>query len=158
MSVAEAIQKAKEVGLDLVEIAPKAKPPVCKIIDFKKFKYLEAKKLKTAAKKSKQSELKEVRVTPFIAENDLENRLNKTINFLKHKHQVKISVQFKGRQMGKKDFGYKLMEYFVENLTEYAKIHQEPKFVGRQLSMIVIPDEKKKIKQAEDEKVTKKKV
>ena len=158
MSVAEAIKKAKETNLDLVEIAPKAKPPVCKIIDYKKFKYLEAKKQKGATQKSKQAELKEVRATPFIAENDLKVRLNKAIKFLKQKHQVKITVRFKGRQMGKKDFGYKLMEYFVENLAEYAKIHQEPKFTGRQLSMIFIPDEKKKTKQNQDQKVDKKKV
>lgn len=158
MTVAEAIEKAKQAGLDLVEVAPKAKPPVCKVIDFKKFQYIETKRLKGATKKSKQGELKEVRVTPFIATGDLENRLNKAITFLKHKHQVKITVRFKGRQMGKRDFGNKLMDYFVENLAEYAKIHQEPKFAGRQLSMIVIPDEKKKSKQTKNKEVAEKKV
>jgi len=148
--VADGLAKAREVNSDLVEIAPKAKPPVCKIIDFKKFKYIEAKKNKGTTQKAKQSELKEVRVTPFIGQSDLENRLSRAKKFLDQKHQVKITVRFKGRQMQKRDFGYKLMDYFVENLQEYAKIHQEPKFIGRQLSMIVMPDDKAKKQEAKD--------
>lgn len=153
MTVADALKTAKETGLDLVEIAPKAKPPVCKIIDYKKFKYIEAKKNKGSVQKSKQAELKEVRVTPFIAQGDLETRLKRAIHFLKLKHQVKVTVRFRGRQMGKKDFGYKLMQYFIENLSEYAKIHQEPKFIGNQLSMIFSPDEKSKQKKTQGQKV-----
>lgn len=139
ISLQEALEKAREAGFDLVEIAPKAKPPVCKIIDFKKFRFQEAKKEAKARKKGKGGELKEVRLTPFIAENDLKFRLKRAEEFLKDKHKVKIGVKFKGRQMGKKDFGYKLIETVIGKLQDLAEVETEPKFVGRRLEMVLRP-------------------
>lgn len=157
LPLSKALAEAQDQGLDLVEIAPKAQPPVCKIIDFKKFKYLEAKKEK-AGKKSKKTEIKEVRLTPFIAENDLKNRIEKTRAFLKDKNQVKISVQFKGRQIAKKDFGYKIVDQVTQALADCAQVIQEPKFIGRRLILTLTPNEKSKKDQTQDQKVSQKKV
>ncbi|MEX2028186.1 MAG: translation initiation factor IF-3, partial [Candidatus Curtissbacteria bacterium] len=99
MSLSQALAKAQELELDLVEIAPDAVPPVAKIIDYKKFKYLEDKKEKEARKKTKQTELKEVRFTPFIGDHDLDTGLRKVKEFLSDGNLVKISIVFKGRQM-----------------------------------------------------------
>lgn len=135
----EAIQKAKEAGADLVEVAPNANPPVCKIIDFKKFKYLEAKKQQKEKKKSKKGEIKEVRLTPFIAKNDFNFRIKKAQDFLKEGNKVKISVKFLGRQMAKKEFGYELLKNAWESLKSWAKVEGEPRFIGNQLEMLLSP-------------------
>ncbi len=161
LTLSEALKRAGKVGLDLVEVAPSAKPPVCKIIDFKKFKYLEAKKQKEERKKSKKGEIKELRLSPFIAKKDLEFRLNRAEEFLKEGHKVKVTVRFFGRQITRKEFGYKLLKNFVDRLSSISAVDQEPKFVGRQLTMTLTPaqgvknGQKKKTK---DKKVNQKKV
>jgi len=134
-----AIKKAQEAKADLVEVAPNAKPPVCKIIDFKKFKYLEAKKQQKEKKKSKKVEIKEVRLTPFMAKNDFAFRLRRAEEFLKEGNKIKITVRFHGRQMEKKEFGYELIAKAKENLSPYAQIETEPKFVGNQLEILLSP-------------------
>lgn len=134
-----AIEKARESKADLVEVAPKAKPPVCKIIDFKKFKYLEAKKYQEEKKKSKRVEIKEIRLTPFMAENDFNFRVKRAMQFLKNGHKVKIAVRFKGRQMEKKDFGYELIRRAIEKLSPYSEAEMEAKFVGIQLETLLVP-------------------
>ena len=139
MSRDEALKKAKEAELDLVEIAPKAKPPVVKIVDFGKFAYREEKKLKEQKKKTKASDLKEVRFSPFIAENDYNVRLERIKEFLADKDKVKLVVKFKGRQMGSKQFGYKLFDKVLETLGDTVSVDMEPKFLGRHLSMIISP-------------------
>lgn len=149
MNFQEALQKAEELKLDLVEVAPKALPPVCRIIDFKKFKYLEAKKEQEEKKKIKKSELKEIRLTLFMAENDLNFRLKHAEEFIKEGHKVKISLRLKGRQITKKDLGYQLMQKVLAKINPYAKVEVEPKFFGNQLEAVIIPfkgvrDEKKK--------------
>jgi len=156
MALTEALLRAQNQELDLVEIAPKAKPPVCKIIDFKKFRYLEAKK--GSAKKIKKSETKEVRLSPFIAENDLKTRLNRIKKFLKDKNQVKVTIVFKGRQIAKKEFGYQLVKQVTESLSDYSRVGQEPKFLGRRLIMILYPDEKTKKEKVQNKKVNPKEV
>jgi translation initiation factor IF-3 len=161
LSIEKALKQAQNKGLDLVEVAPKAKPPVCKIIDFSKFKFLEAKKQQQDKKKSKKVELKVVQLSPFIAENDLNYRLKKAEEFLKEGDKVKISVVFKGRQITKKQFGYQLMEKALEKLTPFSEIDFEPKFVGRKLEMTLKPTKGGKSgKKAKDEnkKVSQKKV
>jgi translation initiation factor IF-3 len=126
---------AQEQGLDLVEVASKANPPVCKLINFKKFRYLERKKDSEGKKKSKRLELKEIRFTPFIGKNDLEYRIKKAEGFLKEGHKVKITVKFVGRQITRKEFGYNLLNTVTEKLRSLSSVELEPKFVGKLLSM-----------------------
>lgn len=120
----------------MVEIAPQAKPPVVKIIEFKKFKYLEEKKEKEARKKTKETELKEVRVTPFIGEHDLNTALDKIKKFLGDGDLVKVSIVFTGRQMAHQEFGYKLLERIMQILPEAQKERQE-RFEGRRLVTVI---------------------
>ena len=143
LTLNEAIKKAEEAKLDLIEIAPLAKPPVAKIIDFGKFKYSEEKKQQKQKKSTKSTELKEVRLSPFIAEGDLETRLRRMKKFLKNGDKVKAVVKFKGRQMGSKPEGYKLLQNILRELGEDINIDMEPKFVGRHLTMVVSPMSKK---------------
>lgn len=105
----EALFKARQRGLDLVEVAPKADPPVCKIIDFKKFKYKEAKKARAGKKKKKQG-LKGIRFTPFIAKKDFEVRVGRAQEFLSEGYKVKLTVKFVGRQITRRQFGYDLLK------------------------------------------------
>lgn len=135
----EAIRMAVEAGVDLVEVVPTAQPPICRIIDFKKFKYLEGKKEKEGKKKSKAGEMKEIRLTPFIGEHDLNVQLNKAKGFIKDKHRVKFAVRFTGRQMTKTEFGRELLVKVFENIKEIAKIDREAKMEGRQMIMTVAP-------------------
>ena len=114
IDTSKALALAKKEGLDLVEIAPFAKPPVTKIVDIGKFKYEEEKKQKAQKKKTKSSELKEIRFSPFIGEADYNTRLIRIKEFLEDKNKVKVVVKFKGRQMGSKQFGYKLFERLLE--------------------------------------------
>lgn len=139
MPIFAAIQKAREAGVDLVEVASGAKPPVAKIINFKKFKYLEAKKEKEEKKGIKGGELKEVRLSPFIAQNDLNTRIRKIKNFLEENNKVKVVVRFSGREITKKDFGYRVVNQVLENLAELAEKDSEPKFQGRDLFLTLSP-------------------
>jgi len=147
----KALKQAQSKGLDLVEVAPGAKPPVCKIIDFKKFKFLESRKQQEERKKSKKVELKEVKLSPFIAENDFNYRLKRAEKFLKEGNKVKITVVFKGRQVTKKDFGYQLMERVEEQLKPYSEVDFEPKFAGRRLEMTLKPAKGDKNGKTKDE-------
>lgn len=142
-SLEEALFKAKQQGLDLVEVAANTNPPVCKIVDFKKFLYLQNKKAKLGKKKDKQ-ELKEIRITPFIAQKDFEIRINKAKAFLGEGHKVKITVKFVGRQISRKEFGYELLNRAFQSLKEQAKIEDEPKFIGKMLSQTFSPLKNKK--------------
>jgi len=139
MSLQEALKRAEELKVDLVEVAPQAVPPVCRLIDFKKFKYLEAKKEQEEKKKAKKSELKEIRLTLFMAENDLNFRLKRAEEFIKEGHKVKISLRFKGRQVTKKDLGYQLIQKVLEKTKPYAQVEVEPRFLGNQLETIMTP-------------------
>ncbi len=134
-----ALTKAHGLKLDLIEIAPGAKPPVAKIANLGKYIYQEEKKKKAGARKSKGGELKEIRFSPFIAENDYNTRLERIREFLKEKNKVKLTVVFKGRQMGSRTFGYDLLGKVVKNLGGTVHVDAEPKFIGRHLIMIVSP-------------------
>ena len=149
----EALKKAEEAKLDLIEVAPKAVPPVCKIIDFKKFKYLEAKKEQEEKKKSKKTELKEIRLGLFMAENDLNFRLNHAEKFLREGHKVKIGLKFKGRQITRKDLGFQLLQKTIEKTSSFAQVDVEPKLIGHKAEIILSPlKARKKEKQDEKEK------
>ena len=151
----EALKKAKKEGLDLVEIAPNAKPPVVRIVDFGKFLYEEEKKLRKQKKKTKSSELKEVRFSPFIADNDYKTRIERIKEFLDDRNKVRVVVKFKGRQMTARKFGYDILRRVLGDFEGYVKIDMEPKFVGRHLIMVISPASGKKIKIEKKEKVKK---
>lgn len=137
MSREDALKKAQELLVDLVEIAAEAKPPVAKLIDFKKFKYLEDKKEKEARKKVKETELKEVRFTPFIGEHDLQTNLRKVKEFLGLGNMVKISIVFKGRQMAHQEFGPKLLERLMAELDNKATQERPARMEGRRYVTVI---------------------
>lgn len=139
LTKAQALEKSKKEGLDLIEIAPQASPPVAKIINFGKFRYQEEKKRRAEAKRAKGTELKEIRFTPFIAENDYKVRLERIKEFLGEKNKVKAVVVFKGRQLGSKQFGYSLLKRVIDEFGEAVAIDMEPKFIGRHLITIISP-------------------
>ncbi len=144
MRIDEALSKAKKLNLDLVEIAPKANPPVVKIVDLGKFKYEQEKKQRKNLKKARGGELKEIRLTPFIAEHDLGIRMKKINKFLDENNKVKIVVVFTGKQMESKNFGYELLKKINEALKDRISIDMEPKFLGRHLAMVISPLKKGK--------------
>jgi translation initiation factor IF-3 len=146
MSIAAARQMAADTGLDLVEVAPMAKPPVVKLIEFSKFKYQEAKKLKAEKKGIKGGEMKEVQMTPFISDNDYDTGIKKTIKFLTTGNKVKLSIKFQGRQIQRKEFGYNLVERYKKDLENYGQPEGEPKLMGKRLIFMIAPTKKKNIK------------
>lgn len=143
LSREKALEKAKEMELDLIEIAPNANPPVAKITNFGKFRYAEEKKARQEKKKSKAAELKEIRFSPFIGEADYQTRIARIKEFLDDSSKVKIVIVFKGRQMGSSRFGYELLKKILKHFGENVVVDMEPKFLGRHLVMIISPLKKK---------------
>jgi len=141
VSKIEALQKAKELNLDVVEIAPNAKPPVAKLIDVKKFKYQEQKKERESKKSQKNVGIKEIRLRPFIGAHDFDTRVVQAQDFLKDGNQVKINVLFKGREITRKEFGYNVIKKFITSLGS-AKIVKEPHMEGKALVTMVVPEKK----------------
>jgi translation initiation factor IF-3 len=136
MSLQEALQKAHEVDLDLVEIAPNAKPPVVKLIQFSKFKYQEAKKIKAERKGQKGGELKEVQLSLTIGKNDYDVRVNRAKKFLSTGNKVKLSIKFHGRENINKQPGYALVEKFKQAIAEVGIPETQPRVVGRKIFII----------------------
>lgn len=136
----DALSKAREMGLDLVEIAPLAKPPVARIIDFKKFLYQEEKKRREEKRKSKGSETKEVRLGPFMDDHDLETMLRRARDFLGNNNKVKLVVRFSGRQITHPEFGQQILDKAITNLSDVSKVEKERHFEGRQLIAMISPD------------------
>ncbi|MBP9719255.1 MAG: translation initiation factor IF-3 [Candidatus Levybacteria bacterium] len=143
LSKFEALSKAKESGLDLVEVAPTAKPPVARIIDFKKFLYQESKKKRDEKKKSKVSETKEVRLGPFMNEHDLDVMVRRAREFLSDNDKVRFVMKFMGRQIVHPEFGQATLKKVLESLSDVSKIEREAHFEGKQLITIVSPEKKK---------------
>ena len=139
ISKTEAMEKATELGVDLVLVAPNAKPPVAKLIDFAKFRYQQEKKEQTSKKKTSVQETKEIRLTPFMAENDLNTRIKKAQKFLVGNDKVRFSVWFHGRQITRKQFGFDVLKLAMEKLGGIAAVEQEPKFRGKILQMTIKP-------------------
>lgn len=146
MSKDDAIKKAKEEGLTLVEIAPTANPPVAKIVDFGKFKYAEEKKAKAKAKGAKGGEVKEIRFSPFIGEADFQIRIKRIKEFFADKNKVRVVVVFKGPQMRVKHTGYDLLNKIKSEFGENIQVDMEPKFLGKYLVTVVSPVTKGKVK------------
>lgn len=149
VSKIEALQKAKELGLDVVEIAPNADPPVAKLIDFKKFKYQEAKKEREQKKKQKNVSVKEVRLRPFTGDHDFQTMLKRGREFIAEGNQLRIRVRFRGRELRRTDFGRDTMKRFITELGG-VKVVREPMMMGRQLVAMVVPDKEKQDKAGED--------
>ena len=139
MSAKEAMFKAQEAGLDLVKIAPQAKPPVCKIIDYGKYKYEMIRKEKEAKKKQKIIEVKEVRLSPNIDTNDLNTKIGSARKFLEKGNKVKVTLRFRGREMAHTNIGEELLKQFGESCAEVATVEKNPKLDGRHMSMFLSP-------------------
>jgi translation initiation factor IF-3 len=135
--------KAEEADLDLVEIAPTAKPPVCRIMDYGKFLFEEGKKKAEARKKQKQIQVKEVKFRPGTEEGDYQVKLRNLIRFLESGNKTKVSLRFRGREMAHQDLGLKLLERVAEDLKELSSVEQRPKKEGRQMIMVLSPISKK---------------
>jgi translation initiation factor IF-3 len=141
VKTASALEQAEENGVDLVLIAPQAKPPVARLMNYGKFKYEQNKKEKDAKKvgKAKQQSLKEVKMTPRIEEHDYQFKMNHAKEFLQKGNKVKFSVQFKGRELHHPDIGHKLCDQIIDELQEIGKPDNQPKLVGRMMSLVISP-------------------
>ncbi len=143
VSLREALFKAEEAELDLVEIAPMAKPPVCRIMDYGKHKYRESKKQHEAKLKLKQIQVKEVKFRPRTDENDYQIKLRNLIRFLSDGDKAKITLRFRGREMAHQQLGMEQLKRVEADLAEYATVEQFPKMEGRQMVMVLAPKKKK---------------
>ena len=137
VSSREAQKIADETGLDLVKIAPNAKPPVCKVIDYGKYRYEMARKDKEAKKKQKTVELKEIRLSPNIDTNDLNTKMNAAKKFLAKGNKVKITLRFRGREMAHMSSSKHILDDFAENLSDIAVVEKAPKIEGRSIGMVL---------------------
>ncbi|MBQ9321569.1 MAG: translation initiation factor IF-3 [Eubacterium sp.] len=141
--IAEALAKAQEAGLDLVKIAPRAKPPVCRIIDYGKFRYEQSRKEKEARKKQKTVDIKEVRLSPNIDTNDLNTKVGAARKFLAKGNKVKVTLRFRGREMAHMANGRVIMDQFAEQLSDISAVEKAPKVEGRSLTMVLAEKKKK---------------
>jgi len=143
VSVTEALQKAYDADLDLVEISPNADPPVCKIMDYGKYQFEQSKKLQAAKKKQKQIQIKEIKFRPGTEEGDYQVKLRNLTKFLNDGDKTKITVRFKGREMSHRELGMDLLKRIEADLEEIAAVEQFPKLEGRQMVMVMGPKKKK---------------
>ena len=137
MSAKEALQLAEEAGVDLVKIAPTAKPPVCKIVDYGKFKYEQTRKEKEAKKKQKVIEIKEIRLSPNIDTNDLNTKVNAARKFITKGDRVKVTLRFRGREMTHMNNSKHILDDFAEALADIAVVEKAPKVEGRSMTMFL---------------------
>ncbi|TAL82168.1 MAG: translation initiation factor IF-3 [Beijerinckiaceae bacterium] len=139
VQIQEAQQTADEAGLDLVEIVPTANPPVCKILDYGKFRFLEQKKAAEARKKQKIVEIKEIKLRPGIDEHDYDTKMKAVYRFFEEGDKVKVTLRFRGREMAHQDIGYRLLDRVRSETLNVAKVEIEPSMEGRQMVMILAP-------------------
>jgi translation initiation factor IF-3 len=135
----EALARAAEEKLDLVEVAPKASPPVCKIMDYGKYKYLQAKKLQEAKKKQTTIQVKEVKIRPKTEEHDYQFKLRHIKRFLSEKNKAKVTIMFRGREIAHSELGLKVLERIIADIEEEGIVEQAPKLEGRNMIMILSP-------------------
>lgn len=140
VSVREALSAAEEAGLDLVEVSPNADPPVCKILDYGKYKYEQQKKAAEARKKQKTIDVKEVKVRPGIEAHDYGVKMRNARRFLEAGDKVKVTMRFRGREMAHQNIGYDLLSKMKGELADISKVELEPKMEGRQIIMVLVPD------------------
>lgn len=139
----EAFAAADEAGLDLVEIAPMANPPVCKIMDYGKYKYQEQKKAQEARAKQKQIQVKEIKIRPGTDENDYQIKLRNLRRFLTDGDKAKVTLRFRGREMAHQELGLRQLERIQQDLADIGVVEQMPKLEGRQMVMVIAPIKKK---------------
>lgn len=151
MPIVEAKELAEEAGVDIVEIAPSAEPPVCRLMDYGKYLYQESKKKHDAKLRQKQIQVKEIKLRPNTDEGDYGIKLRNLINFLNEGDKVKVTLRFRGREMAHQEFGIRLLERVREELEEHAVVEQFPRLEGRQMVMVLAP-RKKEVKVAKSDK------
>ena len=139
MVIEKALELAEEKGLDLVEIAPSADPPVCRILDFGKFKYQTQKKKSESRKKQKTIQVKEIKIRPNINSHDYDIKLKSAEKFILEGDKVKMTMRFRGREMAHKELGLGVLERVRDKLSHIAKVDQDPKLDGRQMIMVISP-------------------
>jgi translation initiation factor IF-3 len=139
MPFIDALRIAEDVGLDLVEISPNATPPVCKILDYGKFRFLEQKKAAEARKKQKTVEVKEIKLRPGIDDHDYEVKMKAMKGFFEEGNKVKITLRFRGREMAHQQLGLKVLDRVKADVGDLAKVEMEPNFEGRQVVMVLAP-------------------
>ena len=139
MSLREAIELAKDVSLDLVEVSPNADPPVCRIMDFGKYLFEQNKKAQTSRRKQKQVQVKEIKFRPGTDEGDYQIKLRKLIAFLESGDKTKITLRFRGREMAHQEIGANLLARVRTDLEEYGSVEQMPQMEGRQMIMVMAP-------------------
>jgi translation initiation factor IF-3 len=143
MSIRAALQIAEDAGVDLVEIAPMASPPVCRVMDYGKFKYQEQKRAHEAKLKQKQVQVKEIKLRPGTDENDYQIKLRNMMRFLEEEDKVKVTLRFRGREMAHQEFGMRQLERIKADLDAVGQVEQMPKMEGRQMIMVIGPARKK---------------
>ena len=139
MYTQEAIERAYEIGLDLVEVSPTADPPVCKFLDIGKYKYEAQKKANIARKTQKTQELKEIKMRPNIDDHDYDTKMKKVHDFIGEGDKVKITLRFRGRELSHQQLGMQLLQRVAENVGEIAKVEAYPRMEGRQMLMVLAP-------------------
>lgn len=139
ISISKALELAEAAALDLVEVAPGADPPVCKILDYGKYKYEAQKKKNEARKKQKVIEVKEIKMRPGIDEHDYQVKLRNMRRFLDEGDKVKVTIRFRGREMAHQDLGMKVLDRVRDELDQLSKVEQHPKIEGRQMVMVIAP-------------------
>lgn len=144
VDLSAALSQAQQDGLDLVEISPNAKPPVCKIIDYGKYRYQITKKERESKKAQHQAKLKEIKVKPNIDEHDLQVKIKHAREFIEKGNKVKVTCMFRGREMARPELGRKVTDRIVEELQDVAQTESSPKQLGRNLSLVLAPMGKKK--------------
>jgi translation initiation factor IF-3 len=142
LSREEALRLAADAGLDLVEVAPTAEPPVCKVMDYGKFVFEQNKKSQVAKKKQRQIQVKEVKFRPGTEEGDYQVKLKNLVRFLTSGDKAKVTLRFRGREMAHKELGAKLLERVRDDLVELATVEQFPQMEGRQMTMVLTPKKK----------------
>lgn len=142
VSVHEARRISEEAGLDLVEVSPEAKPPVCRVMDYGKYKFQLSKRKAAARKKQKQIQIKEVKLRPATEEADYQVKQRSIMKFLENGDKAKITIRFRGREMSHPELGMQLLQRMINELSEYGMVEQHPKFEGRQIVMVLGPKKK----------------
>jgi translation initiation factor IF-3 len=139
VTVQEGLRRAESAGLDLVEVSPNAEPPVCKILNYGKYKYELQKKAAEARKKQKIIEIKEIKIRPTIEDHDYEVKLRAAKRFLEDEDKVKVTLRLRGREMAHVDLALQVLQRFKSDLAEFSKVEQEPKMEGKQAIMMLVP-------------------
>ncbi len=144
LKISEAIEMAVSAGLDLVEVSPNAEPPVCKVMDFGKYRYEQKKQLSDQKKKQKKNTVKTIKYRPGTEEGDYQIKFRNLVKFLDNGDKVKVSIWFRGREMQHKELGMQMLDRIEEDTKEFANVEQKAKMEGRQLGMMLAPKSKKK--------------